>query len=602
MITPRLGHYATETELDPTVRTFSIGDDARRDVVRFARENAYAAVDIETDGLAEESYTVKAIIVSNSVHSHVLNAFDPTHVEAARDAVSAAKTLIFHNSAFDVPPLIHCGAMSLADIDKVIDTLIIARMAYTDSIAGRGLGPLEKLLLATSDGKVHKDRFKEWAKINRYSISEAFKRVTYQDPVYPMYAGWDGIVTHRILWPLWEAAIGQLTNHPFGRYGADRETASYLLQREQRVNRIMLRRSARGLAVDPVRLEAEQTRLLGSQSDLAALLREHGVERPTNPNDLIAALLKVDAIPDDYPVTPKNKTPSTAADNLELLDHPAARAFTEYSKRNRQMNWLESARSIAERTDGRLHPTVGIMKAIHGRMSYALPSLQNWDAFAREMIRADDGEELTSIDWSQIEPVVGANLAHDTDALAVYESDAGGDLYSVAAEAGRVTRTEAKVVVLALLYGEQLRALAASLGMSIPDAAEVQRKVGSAIPRTDRLARWAPEWARVCGKTWTMSGRVVDVDPQFAYRATNYTICGSAYDQLSETLVAIDDRGMADHIHVVMHDEIVTTTRTKYEVAEIMRTPCDRMIELSGRIPKLRVDSADLGERWTTPK
>lgn len=491
--------------------------------------------------------------------------------------------------------------MSLDDIGKVVDTLVLARMAYTDGFAGRGLEQLEKTLLKTNSGRNMKDRFKAWAKTNRLSQSDAFKKITYDDPVYALYGGWDGILTARLLTPLLAAAKRQLTDHPFGRYGADAAQADHLVGREQKVNRVMLRRSARGLAVDNDRLSAEQHRLIEALSDLDATLREHGVDRPTNPGDLIAVLDKANAIPEDYPRTAKTGKPSTAGDNLLLLQHPVAKAFIAYGNNNRLMNYLESARSIAARTDGRLHPTVGIMKAVTGRMSYSLPALQQFTAAAREMILADEGETLTSIDWSQIEPVIAANLANDFEALEVYESAAGGDLYRVASDAAGVSRKMAKVIILAMMYGEGLASLALKLGVTLEEAAQIRAKVASAIPLTDRLVRWAPEWSRNTGKTWTLSGRVINVDPRFSYRGANYTIQSSGYDLLAETIVQIDEAGMGDQLYLAQHDEVVVASHIAAEVAEMMRTPNPRLCELANRTPLLRVDAAELGDRWRTP-
>lgn len=578
-----------------------MGDDALRGVVPLAQQNPYVAVDIETDGLASESYTVKAIIVSTDTHACVLDGFNPRHVGAALDALDAASVLAFHNSPFDVPPLVHSGAMRIDHIDKVIDTLPIARMAYTDSIAGRGLEQLEKRLLRTADNQAHKDRLKTWAKINRVSVKEMWKKISYNDTIYPMYAGWDGILTHRLVSPLLAAAQHQLTDHPFGRYGADQAQASYLVGREQRVNRVMLRRSARGLAVDPEGLSREQQRLMEVQSDLEQTLLEHQINSATNPGELIAALERDHAIPEDYPRTPKQQRPSTKGDDLELLDHPAAVAYVAYGDNNRLMNSLESSRKIAERTDGRLHPSVGIMKAVTGRMSYGSPALQGFGEWARLMVLADAGDDMTSIDWSQIEPVLTANLANDHKALEVYESEFGGDLYSVAAEAASVSRKHAKIIILAMLYGEGLTALATDLRISNEEAALIRSKVASAIPLTDRLTRWAVEWARITGKTWTLSGRIVDVDPMRLWCGPNYTIQGSSYDLLAETIVEMDNRGIADLLYLAMHDELIVSSSVAGEVEEIMRTPSERMIELFGRTPLLRVDSSRLGDRWRTP-
>lgn len=581
--------------------TYSVGDDARREVVALAKKARMVGVDIETDGLAEESYTVKVIIIADKYHACVLDAFNPDHVAAARDALAAADILVFHNSPFDVPPLYHAGAMTLDDVDKVVDTLIWANMAFTDSFGGRGLADLERKVLGISAEEAQKDRFKQWCKINGYTISQGFKAVRYEDRAYAMYSGYDGIVTVRLPGPLMGLVIQQLTNHPFGRYGADNAQADALLIEPQIVNRVMLRRSCKGLAIDPPKLQAEQDRLIGVLSDLESSLRVHGVDRPTNPGDLIGALQEAKALPSDYPWTKGGQNtaprPSTAGVNLEKLDHPAALAFMQYADNKRLLNYLESARAIAERTDGRLHPIVGVMKAVTGRMSYGAPALQQFIEAAREMILFDN-EDGVSIDWSQIEPVLLANLAGDTEPLAVYEHS--GDLYAGIADLAGVSRKAAKIGLLSTMYGAGVDKVATSLGITIEDAEAVQAKIAGAMPRSWRLIGWSAEWSRVTGCTWTLAGRIANVQPRFAYKGTNYLIQGGGYDLLSHTIVEGHKRGLDDTFYLAFHDEAIVSKSAAPEWAEIMRTPPPRLVELCGRQPVLRVDSADLGERWRT--
>lgn len=585
------------------LRTYSLGDAACDIAVQMAKQGTIA-VDIETDGLAEESFTVKVIIIANGEHACVLDAFNPKHVTAAKEAFERATTLVFHNSPFDVPPLYFCGAFTLDMIDKVTDTLVIARMAFTDGMAGRGLGDLEQSVLGMSAGKAQKDAFAHWCKINKMSKSEGFKRATYQDSAYTLYAGWDGVITFRLLEPLLELALLQQTTHPFGRYGASRSEALELIKREQIQNRITLWRTVKGLTFDAPKMAAEQNRILDAQSDNKNTLESMGVTEPTNRNQLIAALLADEVFPEDYPVTAKTGKPSTAAKYLKKLDHPLIEAFYAYDSLNRSFNYLETSRKIAERTDGRLHPTVGIMKAVTGRMSYSNPATHQFTADAREMIMGDelesgDYDQLTSIDWSQVEPVITANLSNDTLALETYEGS--GDLYAAAMEYGGVSRKDAKVVVLAMLYQQGLRSLAKSLNVSMKEAAEVRRKVSSAMPMTDLMTAWAVEWSRVAGKTWTLSGRIVNVDPRSAYKGANYVVQGSSYDMLADAMVEAYCRGMGAQFYLAQHDEVIVSKSIADEFAEIMRTPSERFKELSGRTPLLRVDMAHLGSRWRTP-
>lgn len=601
-MTTRHGQYRTlPGEQRPL--TYAVGDDARREVVELARRARTVGVDIETNGLAEESYEVKVIIIADEYHACVLDAFNPDHLAAARDALAAADVLVFHNSPFDVPPLYHAGAMTLDDVDKVVDTLIYANMAITNSFGGRGLADLERTVLKVSTEDAQKDRFKQWCKINGYSLSEGFKKVRYEDRAYVMYAGYDAIMTRRLLNPLLAMGIRQMTDHPFGRYGSDHAQAAAVLAEAQIVNRVVLKRTCVGLACDHERLQQEQDRLIGILGGLEQLMKGFGVERPTAAADLIGALDKAGVLPEDHPTTKKTGKPSTAKGHLAKIDHPAARAFSEYEEHNRLLNYLESARKIAERTDGRLHPIVGIMRAVTGRMAYGNPALQQFIVAAREMIMFDDVHrniiDGSSNDWSQIEPVLMANFSMDTGPLEAYET--GGDMYDYVSSVAGVKRKPAKVGLLSTAYGAQRDKIAMSLGISTDQADDVLNGVAKAMPRSWRLIGWSAEWTRVTGKTFTLAGRIIDVSPEFSYKGTNYMIQGSGYDLLSSSIAEGHRRGMDHTFYLAFHDELITSRESSDEWKEIMSTPSPRMVEVMQRTPVLRVDSAHLGERWRTP-
>lgn len=592
----QITYYAQHTEADPTRRSYSIGDQAASEVVRMARAAGRVAVDIETAGLGELAFKVKVIIIATPLRSCVLDASDARHCAAAREAIGTARELVFHNSAFDVPPLVTAGIMSLDDIAKVYDTLIYSRMAFTGEMDRHALGELEKKFLAKSLRTLTKDNLAEWGKVNRLSKSKVFEVARYSDPVYAMYAGWDGVLTSLVLEPVRAAARTQLTDHPFGRYGADAVQAEYLMEREQRVNRIMLRRSACGIRLDDQRVTSEQDRLRVQMNELAEDLVDLGVDEATNRNKLAAALEEAGAFGEDYPRTEKTGRPSTQAKHLESLDHPAVTAFKAYDDRRRLFTYLENARLVAERTDGRIHPQVNIHKARTGRSSYDNPALQQFTTSARQVLLADEGDALVSIDWASIEPVVAGNIAGDTTLIERFE--AGEKIYNVVSEMAGVSYSKSKVVVLAKMYAQGIRSLAAGLKVDPEEAKELQHKVALSMPRTDRFVRWAAAWSEEFGKTWTMSGRIIDVDPEFGYKGSNFVVQGSAYDVLSESIVAVDEAGLADGLYLSVHDELVVSESVAHDVRRIMERPPERLIELSGRVPKLRTDAALLGDRW----
>lgn len=596
MTTELINYYSQHTAADPTLRAYCVGEQAATTVVGMAMRFRIVSVDIETAGLGELAFQVKCMIVATNTQSCVLDPRVESHRLAFREALSCAEILVFHNSAFDVPPLVAAGLMHLSDISKVFDTLVCARMAITGFAAKRGLADLERRYLSKVLRSATKDQFTGWAKINGLKKSEAFSIAGYDHPVYQLYAGWDGILTSMIHPYVIEDAIRQLTDHPFDRYGANYATAKYLIEREQRVNRAMLRRSARGLAIDPERIDTEQDQLRQRMNSLADELAEFNIPDPSNRNQLADCLSGAGALPDDYPTTKTGKL-STAKAHLDEITHPAAVAFRSHDQFRRLFTYLEHARLVAEQTDGRIHPECQVMHARTGRMAYRSPELHQFIADARTVITKDaEHSGLVSIDWSSIEPVLAANLAGDIGPIEDYE--AGHKIYDAVSRYAGTSYKVSKVVLLAAMYGQGIGALAANLGVEHEDAISLQAQVFAAMPQTQRLVGWGTAWSEEFGKSWTLSGRIIDVDPERGYKGPNVTIQGSAYDVLAETVVAIDDAGLADGLYLTSHDECVVAAEIAHDVQQIMQRPPDRLCELTGRKPILRTDAAYLGDRW----
>jgi DNA polymerase I len=595
-MSPVLNFYGQHTASDPTRRAYLAGSDAVGSVVRAAAEAATVAVDIETAGLDVDAFTLKVIIIATSSRSYVLDASDPRHVMAAREAMTAASELAFHKSAFDVPPLVVAGAMPFACIDKVVDTLVYARMALTGERHDRRLGGLETRYLGGALRAASKDNLAEWGAVNKLSKAAVFRAARYGDPIYTMYAGWDGILTAMLLPHVRAGAYRQLTEHPFGRYGADADTARELMEREQRVNRVMLRRAARGIRVDPDRISTEQEFLRISMHTLEATLARMGVSTATNRNELAAVLERDHAFPEHYPRTPTGKW-STKKEHIVEVDHPAVRAFREHSDASRLFGYLETARKVASRCGGRIHPEVNVLHARTGRTSYSNPALHQFTPEAQEVMLADETDSLVSLDWASFEPVIAANLAGDTAVIERFEC--GEKVYTPIVEYSGIAYTDVKVLVLAMLYGQRSRSLAARMKVDIATAKDWQRRVGEALPRTRRLMEWAAAWAYETGKTWTLSGRIVDVDPEHSYKGANYLVQGSQYDALAEAVVECDRRGLTDPgLYMTRHDEMVVSAQVADEVNTVMCTPPARLCELVGRTPVLRTDMAVLGDRF----
>ena len=589
-------------DYDPVLHAFlACGEVKTAEALRELRPGATVAIDIETPGVSDP-FTIKCVtaawhIEGGMVQSVILDPLRNSHDRfAVRSIMERAGELVLHNSSFDIPGLVATGLMKLPEIAKVSDTIVYARMAYPDTLVKKDLASLSTRLLRMGELAGGMDR--AFAAAGYKSRAQGFASMDIDSPIYRFGAMADTVCTLRLLDLIREEAVARLLNHPFDKYGhTTGEDAKAEVEKQQQVNRIMLRRSAKGLAVDMEYLDAFRERVAGECERAEALLSGSGV-RPGNGNDLMAAIDRMGDLPLGWPRTPTGRLKSDKA-NLEALEHPLAQAHRAVAHSSKVLGYLEKVVARSRYT-GRLHPQVNVLGAsATGRMAYGEPELQQFPEEARPIIVCD-GQGLTSLDWSQIEPVTLANMAHDTGFLAPFEG--GADLYEPIQRAAGIERKTAKVVLLATMYGQGEAKLARTIGQSPEAASQIKRQMLAAMPESAKLMGKISQVAATYGIVITVGGRILTV-PQFdgeyvAYRGVNYTVQGSAYDILAETILEAERRGLGQYIQLAMHDELVVDTPAAAEIEEIMRTPPKSLIRWAERVPVLRTDRADLGHTW----
>lgn len=601
---------------DPPVRpasegTFDAGPGAKYTVgrehvtaalVEMMRRDRRFACDIETFGLGTDALRIKCVTLAHRDWAVVLDPRDPVQAHLVRKAFQHATELTYHNAVFDVPALVRTGLMDVGQIAKVVDTLIFARLADPDEKSRKSLDACAKSLLGATGANLLTQVFRAQG----LTKSQGFYKFDIDRMEYLAGAVTDGLVT-AALRPLVErAALKQITeDHPFSVWGVTGEEAQRLLWREQVINRLMLRRTCKGLRVDFEFLDRYRERTSVEVRAQAIELEAAGI-RPGVGTDLAAMLESAGAMPVDHPRTPKTGAYRMTARDVESLAHPLAQTFVAHKRTTKVLgDYLQKVVDLAD-SDGRIHPTTSILAAWTGRSSMADPPLQQFPGPARGIILADAGDTLTSIDWSQIEPVIMANIAGESSVLTGYE-DGTSDLYTdVAIMAGGLPRKTAKIVLLAQLYGEGIAKLAVDLGITPEEAKDLKAAIFRALPRVRSLSEKLRSIGREHRKVFTLSGRILPIPMAMwqgemsvaTHKAVNATVQGSAYDVLAEALVGLDEAGLADALYLGLHDELVVSTDAAHDVRKIMETPPARLCALAGRTPVLRTDMEELGERW----
>lgn len=563
------------------------------------------ACDIESAGLGAASFDLRCVTFSDGDTSVILDPRDAEQADVIGSLIADAKSLTFHNAAYDIPVLINNGLMDVIDIDNVLDTLIYARMAQPSPLVSKSLEALAQRHLGMSD----------------HPISHAFKAAGHATKelgfagmdidsfVYCNGAMMDTRATFHLL-PVVQAearaALLAVQDGPWSDWAA--QDIDYLLHREQTVNRMMLHAGARGMVFDTEYYGDWKAKHDRTIEKAAARLTEMGID-PGNGQHLVKMLSDLGELPKGWPVTDSGLLGARAAD-VEKLTHPAAVAHLEFKRLTRVDGYLAKCASMASVT-GRVHPMAGIFGAsATGRMSYSAPELQQFPGDARGVLCADDGHTLVSIDWSAIEPCIMANIAGEADMLAAYE--AGEDIYGPVMATAGVPRPPAKVVLLAGMYGQGLGLLTTNLSaasgtvVTEEDAAVIKGQVFGAMPNIRNALTAIKRRAESHGYIVTVSGRPLPV-PEFngkyaGYKGQNYEVQGSAYDQLAETIVAGYDLGLAGTLRLTLHDEIVSDDDAAAEWQELMQTPAPALCRAVDRTPVLRTDLLDLGVRWSKPE
>lgn len=660
--------------------TYSIGHDVVLDEA--PRLPGTIAVDIETAGKdGRTRYDIKCVTLGTDTHSVICDPRDPAQFKVIRDVVNSGRKLVFHNSPFDVPPMHATGLLDLDSCDFVSDTLIYARLAEPDERTSKNLMHCANRHL----GMKLEDPLPRILKNLHISKTKWFADFDLDTPNYVTMAASDTVLTSRLHPVVWQDAFDRTTKgHPFVLHGVTGDEAVALVEREQILNRDSLRRTCRGLRADTEYADAYRRDNGARLRQLASTLDHEGIT-PGHSGSLTKWLDDRGFIPEGYPRTPKTKEPSGKADDLKRLDHEMARLFVEHKQTDKvDKDYLAKVLEQSE-IDGRIHPGANFLGAATGRMSMNNPPIQQFPGPARGIIVPEDYETVLelgatyytntdhmvsgvgtrdesveclcpdhkligfgSIDWSQIEPVLAANVAGDVGVLEGYEAGIS-DLYSDIAKFAKVLRKEAKVIILAQLYGEGLLKLAVDLGLITPAqaakiraefqrrkkwnkncapdqrlkgsqaaiaeelgiegflrAVEIRDKVFEPIPNTYEYMMLLRNIGAEYELIPTLSGRIVPIpsgwfDGEWSvqtHKAINYTFQGGAYDILANTLLEIHKAGLRDHVYFPMHDELIIDMQAHREIRKIMETPPARLCEIAKRTPVLRTDMAHLGERW----
>jgi len=230
---------------------------------------------------------------------------------------------------------------------------------------------------------------------------------------------------------------------------------------------------------------------------------------------------------------------------------------------------------------GRVHTSYSLTGAQTGRLSSTEPNLQNIPVRTetgrqiRDAFVAEPGNVLLSADYSQIELRLAAHMA---DVPQLREAFANGDdIHSLTAtelfgEVNRDTRSRAKTINFAILYGISRWGLAGRLDVSADEAQSMIDRYFERFPGINRYIAETLTQVRERGFTETLFGRKTHFpriksrqqnERQGAERAAiNAPIQGTCADIIKRAMVRMEPALAAaglGHVRMLLqvHDELV---------------------------------------------
>jgi DNA polymerase-1 len=328
----------------------------------------------------------------------------------------------------------------------------------------------------------------------------------------------------------------------------------------------------------------------------------------------------------ELPVLKRGKTgPSTDQEVLEKLAeiHPMPRAIIEYRSLSKlKSTYLDTLPDLVAR-DGRIHTTYHQAATATGRLSSSDPNLQNIPIRTelgleiRRAFIAEEGHQLVSADYSQIELRLLAHIAEDPvliDAFARDEdihSRTAAEIFGVAQD--QVTRDQrrvAKTVNFGIAYGLSPHGLSTRLNIPVEEARDIIERY---FTRYAGIKRYLDETVKVAkekGYVETLFGRrrpMGDLNAknrqvvQAAERAAiNMPIQGTAADLIKEAMLAVDKelekKRLRTRMLLQVHDELLFEAPDAEvdEVKELSRRCMSAVMKL--KVP-LKVE-VGAGKTW----
>jgi len=314
-----------------------------------------------------------------------------------------------------------------------------------------------------------------------------------------------------------------------------------------------------------------------------------------------------------YPKTEAG-APSFTKQFLSAHPHEVAQAIVRLRETDKaDSTFIDTI--LKHEHEGRIHTEFHQLRSdeggtVTGRFSSSNPNLQQIparDPEIKKMIRGlfvpEDGTQWGSFDYSSQEPrllvhfaasIRGQNRHDMIDSVVQAYHEGDVDLHQMVADFAGISRKEAKVVNLGIMYGMGKGKLAGQLGITEAEAGDLLSTHHEKVPFVKGLADLAMQQAAKHGVIRTLLGRRCNFhlwEPRtfgykkplpfeeamkeygqpltraFTYKALNKLIQGSAADQTKKAMADCYAEGLLPMLTV--HDELCFSVESSEQAARI---------------------------------
>ncbi|MCB0419492.1 MAG: DNA polymerase I [Bdellovibrionales bacterium] len=343
---------------------------------------------------------------------------------------------------------------------------------------------------------------------------------------------------------------------------------------------VLFKMENRGILLDQEDLHQQSEQLAKDIESLEESIQEKAGESFNVASTKQLATILFDKL--GLPVGKKTKTGySTSSDVLVKLqdEYPICREILEFRELSKLKSTYVDALPKLVDANGVIHTQLRQCSTATGRLSSVNPNLQNIPIrtergrYVRRAFVARPGQSLLSVDYSQIELRVLADITQDPGLLNAFENDL--DIHSATAseifdvpieEMTSELRRKAKAVNFGIAYGQGAFGLSEALGIGRGEASEIIDRYFKRFKKVEQYMHETIERAKKDGFVETKLGRRRYIDElkssngnirKFGERAAiNAPIQGAASDIVKKAMIDVD-QSISQPMLLQVHDELL---------------------------------------------